>query len=94
MARPRKEPGTKADYHTSAKSKAWLVCACCDRSIPYAGNSDPEHGDGWPLHRCPAQRNRAMPFTRYTTTDPNPPLPPLVWDDDDQPTTKPELIIG
>lgn len=91
MARPRKDEPGKAPYHT--KAKAWLVCSACDVFIPYAGNSDPSKGDGWPLHRCASNHGKPTAFTRYTNENP---APPIVrdWDSFDIPPPKPEVIIG
>jgi len=90
MARPRKDPNVKAEYHT--KAKAWLVCSACDLSIPYTGKPDPTEGDGWPLHRCSKVNGKPVTFSYYTTDNPNPVIV-RDWDSFDQPEP-PIVMIG
>ena len=40
-----------------------LSCTECGREVPVMAHEDPQAGDGWPMHRCPAVR-QVRPFNR------------------------------
>jgi hypothetical protein len=58
------------------QTTGFLVCDRCNLAVPYTGYDDPDRGNGWPRHRCTAERISTIePFSRFSDIDPS--RPPL-----------------
>jgi len=55
---------------TKARRNGILSCDECGREISVLAHQDPELGDGWPLHRCPATNGEPRAFDRFDVVIP------------------------
>ena len=73
MARPKgsatNNPSMGGTVARPTTPERELVCAACTHTIRLRINEDPDHGDGWPRHRC-AATGRAAVFTSWREPDP------------------------